>query len=107
MNSVKLKKNDEVEVIAGKDKEKTGRILKLFPAKQKAIVEGINRVKRHRKPTQKDQHGGIKEEERPIHISNVMLVCSSCHKKVRVGIKHMDDGERVRICKSCKAILDK
>lgn len=107
MGKPKFKKNDEVKVISGKDKDKTGRILKIFPVDSRAIVEGINMVKKHTKPTQKDQHGGIKEKESPIHISNLMIVCKSCSKIVRVGKKLLENGERVRYCKKCNAILDK
>jgi len=107
MSRVKYKKGDEVTIICGKDKDKTGRILKIFPASQKVIVEGINRVKRHRKPTQKDQHGGIKEEERPIHWSNLLILCPSCKKSARIGVRVLETGERVRFCKQCNGIVDK
>jgi large subunit ribosomal protein L24 len=107
MKKVRLKKNDEVLVIAGKDRDKTGRILKIFPARERVIVEGVNRVKRHRKPTQKDQHGGIKDEERPLHVSNVMMLCPSCKKKTRLGLKTLGAKERARFCKRCEAVVDK
>ena len=107
MSKLKLRKDDEVMVIAGKDKDKTGKVLKVYPVIGKAIIEGINRVKKHTKPNRKDQHGGIKEEERPMQISNLMVVCPSCKKRVRVGIKQLDSGERVRFCKKCNAVMDK
>lgn len=107
MIKVKLKKNDEVKVIAGKDKGKTGRILKVFPAQSKAIVEGINKVKRHRKPSQKDQHGGIKDEERAIELSNLMLICPQTKKVSRLGVKELENGERARFCKKSDVVLDR
>ena len=107
MAKTKLKKNDEVRIITGKDKNKTGRILKVFPSEERVLIEGLNRVKRHRKPTRKDQHGGIKDEERAIHQSNVMFICPSCRKLTRIGLKYLENKEKVRFCKKCNLILDK
>lgn len=109
MANVKLKKGDEVVVISGRSKntEKTHRILKVMKAENRAIVEGVNKIKRHRKADRKDPHGGIKEEDGPIHMSNLMLVCPTCKKITRVGIKLMENQERVRICKKCGAVVEK
>ncbi len=96
----KLKKNDKVKVISGKDRGKEGNIISFIPKKNRIIVEGINVVKKHQKANQMSK-GGILEKESSIHISNVMFVCPHCGKAVRVGIKYLDNGEKVRYCKKC------
>lgn len=96
-----LKKNDQVEVIAGKDKGRVGKILKVLPEKNKAVVERINMIKRHTKPTEMNQQGQIVEREAPIHVSNLQLICPECTKTGRIGKKILDDGTKVRFCKSC------
>jgi large subunit ribosomal protein L24 len=96
-----LKLNDKVEVIAGKDKGRVGKITQVFPNLNKAKVEKINIVKRHMKPNQENQQGGIIEMEAPIHVSNLMLICAKCAKTVRVKKQLLDDGAKVRICKKC------
>jgi large subunit ribosomal protein L24 len=102
----RLKKNDVVQVIAGKDKGKTGKVMRLVPKKDRAIVEKINMVKRHMKPSQQNRQGGILEKEAPIAISNLMLVCSKCTDPTRVGYKILDDDRKVRFCKKCGEVLD-
>jgi large subunit ribosomal protein L24 len=102
----RLKKNDIVQVIAGKDKGKTGKVMRLVPKKDRAIVEKINMVKRHMKPSQQVRQGGILEKEAPIAISNLMLVCSKCTDPTRVGYKILDDDRKVRFCKKCGEVLD-
>ena len=97
----KLKKNDQVEVIAGKDKGRVGSVLRVLPSENKAIVEKINIVKRHTKPNPANQQGGIIEKEALIQISNLKIICPKCSKTVRVGKKVLDDGDKVRICKKC------
>lgn len=84
---LKIKKNDNVIVIAGNEKGKTGRVLKVFPKKQRVIVEGVNIVKRHTRPSQKNPQGGILKKEAPIHISNVMLIDPKTNERTRVGYK--------------------
>lgn len=84
---LKIKKNDNVIVIAGNEKGKTGRVLKVFPKKQRVIVEGVNIVKRHTRPSQKNPQGGILKKEAPIHISNVMLIDPKTNEGTRVGYK--------------------
>ncbi|MDZ4246567.1 MAG: 50S ribosomal protein L24 [Dehalococcoidia bacterium] len=105
MRGVRLKKGDRVKVVAGKEKGKTGKILKVVADKDKVVVEKLNFVKRHQKPDAKGK-GGIVEKEGPIHISNVMLLCNKCEKGVRVGHKVLEDGKKVRVCTKCHEILD-
>ncbi len=100
-----VKKGDMVKVIAGREKGKTGKILKTVVDKDRVVVEKINLVKRHRKPDAKGK-GGIVEKEAPLHISNVMYLCSKCDAGVRVGYRVLDDGKKVRVCNKCKEILD-
>jgi len=102
-----VKKNDMVKIIAGKEKGKTGKVLRVFPAKGRVVVESLNVVKRHTRASQQNQEGGIVEKEAAISISNVMLVCGSCNAAVRTGIRALDDGSKARYCKKCNAIVDK
>ncbi len=104
--AAKIKREDFVYVIAGKDKGRKGKVLQVIPKKQRVIVEGVNIVKKHQKPTQTTQ-GGIIEKPAPIHVSNVMLVCPKCGKPTRVGFTFLEDGTKVRMCKKCKEIIDK
>lgn len=96
-----LKINDQVEVIAGKDKGRVGRVIKVNATDGKAIVEKINMIKRHTKPSQMNQQGGILEKEAPLDASNLMVICPKCSKTSRVGKKILEDGSKVRICKKC------
>ncbi len=96
-----LKKNDQVEVIAGKDKGRVGKVLKVLPAKNQAVVEKINMIKRHTKPTEMNQQGQIVEKEAPIHVSNLLLICPECTKTGKVGKKVLEDGTKIRFCKNC------
>ncbi len=100
-----LKKGDMVKVIAGREKDKTGKILKTIADKDRVVVEKVNIVKRHRKPDAKGK-GGIVEKEAPLHVSNVMYLCGKCNAGVRVGHKILDDGKKARVCSKCKEILD-
>jgi large subunit ribosomal protein L24 len=102
----KLKKEDNVLVIAGKDKGKIGRILKVFPGEGRAIVEGVNRIKKHVKPTPRNPQGGIIEVFGKVHISNLTLVCPRCKKPTRVGIKILEDKRKLRYCKKCGDFVD-
>lgn len=105
MEITRLKKGDTVKVIAGKEKGKTGKILKIDREKKRVIVEKLNMVKRHKRPDTRSK-GGIVEKEAPIALSNVMYFCSKCDKGVRIGYKVLDDGEKVRVCKRCMETLD-
>jgi len=96
-----LKVNDQVEVIAGKDKGRVGKIIKVYKKSDKALVERINMIKRHTKARAAGQEGQIVEKEAPVHVSNLMLVCPKCTNTVRVANKTLDDGTKVRICKKC------
>lgn len=106
MENVHIKKNDQVLVIAGKDRGARGRVLRVLPAKQGAIVERVNLIKRHTKPNpQRGIQGGILDREAPIHVSNLMVICSECGRPSRLGQKRLEDGRGVRVCKRCGATL--
>ena len=96
-----LKIDDQVEIIAGKDKGRVGKITRVLPNENKAIVESLNMIKRHTKPNMANQQGGIIEKEAPIHVSNLQLICPECTKTGKVGKKFLEDGTKVRFCKSC------
>jgi len=102
-----VKKDDMVMVKVGKDKGKTGKVLKVFPAKERVLVESLNMVKRHTRPTQLNPDGGIVEKEAPLSISNVMVVCGACNEATRTGIRTLDDGKHVRFCKKCNELVDR
>jgi len=102
-----LRVDDKVEVIAGKDKGRVGKILRLEKDSNRVIVERINMIKKHKKATDATQSGQILEREAGIHISNVMLVCPECSENVRTGKKILDDGTKVRVCNVCKATIEK
>ena len=105
---IQIRKNDQVKVIAGKDLNKTGRVLRVLREKGRVVVEGVSFLKRHTRPNpQKQIKGGIVEREAPIHISNVMIVCGACGKPTRIGHNILADGKKVRICRSCNSSLDK
>lgn len=97
-----LRVDDQVEIIAGKDKGRVGKITRVLPNEDKAIVESLNMIKRHTKPNMANQQGGIIEKEAPIHVSNLMLVCSKCAKPVRIKMNVLEDGTKVRVCKKCE-----
>ena len=101
-----LKVNDQVEVIAGKDKGRVGKVIKVNATDGKAIVEKINMIKRHTKPSQANQQGGIIEKEAPLDASNLMVICPKCSKTSRVGKKILEDGSKVRICKKCTESIE-
>ncbi len=96
----RIRKGDQVEVVAGKDKGRRGKVLQVLPRSGRVIVEGVNKQKRHQKATQKVMQAGIVTKEGPIHLSNVMLYCSHCGKPTRVGTK-VDGDVRERVCRSC------
>jgi large subunit ribosomal protein L24 len=104
----KLRKNDMVEVLAGRDAGKRGKILKVLPAKGRVIVQGVAFVKKHTRPNpQRNVKGGIAERESSIHASNVMILCGECGKRTRIGRKVLADGRKVRVCRRCEGVLDK
>lgn len=101
----KIRKNDTVKVLAGRDKGKSGRVLAIFPNSNKALVEGVNFVKKHARKTQQDQQGGIVSKESPINISDLILLCKACNRTTRVSFTKLSDGSKARICRKCKEII--
>ena len=102
---LKVRKGDIVQAIKGKDKGKKGKVLKILPEGKRALVEGVNLVKKHKRQTRQDQQGGIVSIEAPISVANLMLVCKSCQRPVRTGFSLLKDNTKVRICKSCKEAI--
>ena len=105
--SLHIKKDDKVMVIAGREKGKIGKVVKVFSKEQRVIVEKINMVKHHARPSPTTGKGGIMEKEASIHISNVMVMCDKCMRPVRIGRKILDDGRKIRYCKKCNEVIDK
>ena len=103
---MKIKKDDNVLVIAGKDKGKRGRVRFVHPKNGRLLVEGINFVKKHARPTGQARQAGIIEREQAFDVSNVMLICGKCNKAVRVGYQYLEGGKKVRICRSCHEVID-
>jgi large subunit ribosomal protein L24 len=106
MAGLSVKKNDMVIVTAGKEKGKKGKVLKVLPAKERVVVEKVNFIKKHQKPTSAQRQGGIIEKEGPIHASNVMLFCEKCDKGVRSRHQRLEDGHVVRLCAGCGESFD-
>jgi large subunit ribosomal protein L24 len=102
-----IRKNDTVLVIAGREKGKRGKVLFVLPARERVVVERINMIKRHQRPTQKLRQGGIIEREAPLHVSNLMLVCGKCDKATRIGIRVLANDRRARVCRRCGELVDK
>ena len=102
---MQIKKNDNVVVLSGKEKGKKGRVIAVYPAKNRLLVEKLNMIKRHTRPTQQLRQGGIVEKEGPIAMSNVKLICGKCDKPTAAVRKVQDDGSRVRVCKKCSETL--
>ena len=98
----KIRKNDTVYVLAGRDRGKTGKVFHVFPEKGRALVEGINYVKKHARKTSQEQQGGIIQKESTIHLSNLALFCKTCDRYARIGITVLADGTKSRYCKRCK-----
>jgi large subunit ribosomal protein L24 len=103
---VQIRKNDSVMVISGKERGKTGKVLRVNPKEDAVIIERINVVKRHTKPRGPQQAGGIIEKEASIPASNIMIMCDKCNAPVRVGQKILADGNKVRVCRRCGEALD-
>jgi large subunit ribosomal protein L24 len=101
----KIKKNDTVFVLSGRDEGKTGRVFKVYPSVGKALVEGINYVKKHARKSQANPQGGIVQKESPIQLSNLGLLCKTCNKPARTGINILADGSKARYCKRCKEVI--
>lgn len=103
---MKIRKNDTVLVIVGKDKGKKGKVRQVLPSGSKVTVEGVNMVRRHARASGAARQAGIIELEAPIHLSNVMLVCNKCNEPTRAGFRILDDGRKARFCRSCREVID-
>ena len=104
--AMKIRKDDNVLVIAGKDKGKKGKVRFVYPEDGLLIVEGANFIKKHARPTGQAKQAGIIEREAPIHVSDVMLICTQCNRPTRIGFRFLEDGKKVRICRSCHEVID-
>ena len=103
-----IKKNDLVIVTAGKDRGKQGKVLRVFPVRNRAVVENINFIKRHTRPNpQQNIKGGVVEREGPVHVSNLQVICSECNQQTRIGFTILADGSKIRSCKKCGGTIDK
>jgi large subunit ribosomal protein L24 len=102
----RIKKNDTVMVIAGRERGKTGKVLRVLSVKERALVERLNMVKRHQKPRGPQSPSGIVEKEASIHLSNLMMMCDKCNAPVRMGKRLLEDGRSVRVCRRCGDQLD-
>jgi len=103
---MKIHKDDNVLVVAGKDRGKKGKVRFAYPRKQQVIVEGVNFIKKHSKARGAARQAGIIDLEAPLHVSNVMLLCSKCDKPCRIGYKTLEDGRKVRFCRACNEVID-
>ena len=103
---MRVRKEDTVQVIAGKDKGKRGKVQLVLPKEGRVLVEGANIIKKHVRPLPNVRQAGIIQREAPFNASRVMIVCSHCDRAVRVGHKFLEDGKKVRVCRSCKEVID-
>ena len=103
---IHIKKDDKVKVIAGKDKGKIGKVLKVDRKNNRLLIEKINMIKRHAKPSAKNRQGGIIEGEAPVTISNVMVMCNKCVNATRIKMQRLEDGKKIRICVKCGEAID-
>jgi large subunit ribosomal protein L24 len=107
MQSVHVRRGDTVGVIAGREKGKRGKVLRVLPDKARVLVEHVNMIKKHQRPTQKLRQGGIIEREGPLALSNVLVVCAKCDRPSRTGVKILGDGRKIRTCKRCGEAIDR
>jgi large subunit ribosomal protein L24 len=107
MRSAHVRRGDTVGVIAGSEKGKRGKVLRVLLDKERVLVEHVNMIKKHQRPTQKLRQGGIIEREGPLALSNVLIICSRCDKPSRTGIKILTDGRKVRACRRCGESIDR
>jgi large subunit ribosomal protein L24 len=103
---MRLRKDDTVIVTRGRDRGRTGRVIEILTKDDKVMVEGINQVTKHMKPTGGVRQGGIIQKEMPVRVSNVQFVCPSCNKPSRVGFQVLADGSRARFCKHCQETIE-
>jgi len=104
--AIGIRKNDNIEVISGKEKGRRGRVLKVLPKTQRVMVENINLAKKHTRPTKDNPQGGIVKKELSMDISNVMLVCNKCDEPRRIGHKVISEGNKVRVCRKCGEMFE-
>ena len=102
-----VRRGDTVGVISGKERGKRGKVLRVLHDKGRVVVEKVNMIKKHQRPTQKLRQGGIIEREGPLAISNVLLICSRCDRPARSGITRLADGRKIRVCKRCGEAMDR
>ncbi|OLC15240.1 MAG: 50S ribosomal protein L24 [Candidatus Rokubacteria bacterium 13_1_40CM_69_27] len=107
MAGAHIRRGDTVAIIAGRERGKRGKVLRVLPEKSRVLVEKVNMVKRHQRPTQRLRQGGIIEREGPLALANVLLVCGRCDRPVRTGINVLADGRKIRVCKRCGEPMDK
>jgi large subunit ribosomal protein L24 len=105
-NKSHIRKDDKVKIVAGKDKDKIGKVLRVDRKRGRILVENINFVKRHSRPTSQNRQGGIIEKEAPVHLSNVIMMCNKCVKPSRIQMKRLEDGRKVRVCIKCGEAID-
>lgn len=103
---MRLRADDNVLVVKGRDRGKQGKIQHVFEDKQKVLVEGVNVVKRHTKATAGIRQGGIVQKEMPIQAANVMLICTHCNRPIRIGYRRLVDGTKARVCTSCQEVIE-
>ena len=103
---MKIRKNDSVLIIAGKDRGKKGKVRFVYNKHQRVLVEGVNFIKRHTRAVRQARQAGIIEREAPVHMSDVMLLCSKCNHPTRVGFHFLEGGKKVRICRVCREVID-
>ncbi len=101
----RIRKNDTVKVLSGKDRDKTGKVLRIFRVEERAIVEGLNMVKKHMRRSQQNPQGGIITREAPLHLAKLQPVCPRCNRPARVAFAVLKDGSRSRICVRCREAL--
>jgi len=106
-SSFHIRKNDLVQVISGKEKGKTGKVLQVFAKKDRVLVEKVNFIKRHSRPSGKTRQGGIIQKEAPLHVSNVLLMCPKCNKGERMGNRRLEDVGRALVCKTCGELIER
>ncbi|MES0445272.1 MAG: 50S ribosomal protein L24 [Desulfobacterales bacterium] len=105
-NKCHIKKDDKVKVIVGKDSGKIGKVLSIKRKDSRIVVENVNFIKKHARPSAKHRQGGIIESEAPIHWSNVMLMCNKCMTPVRIKMQRLEDGKKMRVCMKCNETID-
>ncbi len=106
-SSFHIRKNDLVQVVSGKEKGKTGKVMQVFPKRERVLVEKVNFIKRHSRPSAKTRQGGIIQKEAPVHISKVLLVCPKCNQGERMGHKRLEDGKKALVCKVCGELIER